>query len=120
MDYLKNLKADGRIEHVFIIGGGQVYADALQSPQCSAVHLTAVSTCQIALNMRKVFVHATPSGDPNLGPIGMQDSSIRAVDTPHHDICGDAITILQADAAASTLRVIHPDDEWVCCRLMQT
>ena len=49
MDYLKELKADGRIEHVFIIGGGQVYADALRSPQCSAVHLTAVGNRKSAL-----------------------------------------------------------------------
>ena len=52
-----------------------------------------------------------PLETPTQDLIGMQDSSIRAVDTPHHDIFGDAITTLQADAAASTLRVIHPDDE---------
>lgn len=53
MDYLKKLEADGRIEHVFIIGGGQVYADALQSPQCSAVHLTAVGNHRSALTFWK-------------------------------------------------------------------
>ena len=51
MDYLKELKADGRIDHVFIIGGGQVYADALQSPQCFAVHLTAVSNRKSAAGL---------------------------------------------------------------------
>ena len=32
----------GRVEHVFVIGGGQVYAEALASPLCTAVHLTQV------------------------------------------------------------------------------
>ena len=80
MDYLKELKADGRIEHVFIIGGGQVYADALRSPQCSAVHLTAVST--FPLPVQKVFVHATSSGNLIPGLVGMQGLSISAADTP--------------------------------------
>ena len=44
MEALKELKSSGKLEHVFIIGGGQVYTEALQSPQCSAVHLTAVRT----------------------------------------------------------------------------
>ena len=44
MEALKELKCNGKLEHVFIIGGGQVYTEALQSPQCSAVHLTAVRT----------------------------------------------------------------------------
>lgn len=33
----------GRVERVFVIGGGQVYAEALASPLCTAVHLTQVS-----------------------------------------------------------------------------
>lgn len=32
----------GRVERVFVIGGGQVYAEALQHPACAAVHLTRV------------------------------------------------------------------------------
>lgn len=32
-----------RIETVFVIGGGQIYSEALQSSSCSAVHFTAVS-----------------------------------------------------------------------------
>ncbi len=36
----------GRVERVFVIGGGQVYAEALGSPLCTAVHLTqARSRC---------------------------------------------------------------------------
>lgn len=42
MEFLKELKCSGKLEHAFIIGGGQLYAEALQSPQCSVVHLTAV------------------------------------------------------------------------------
>ncbi len=45
MEVLKDLKSTGKLEHAFIIGGGQVYTEALQSPQCSAVHLTAVRNC---------------------------------------------------------------------------
>ena len=44
MELLKNFKSGGRLEHIFIIGGGQVYAEAVELPQCSAVHLTAVSS----------------------------------------------------------------------------
>ncbi|KAK9844173.1 hypothetical protein WJX81_006995 [Elliptochloris bilobata] len=32
----------GRVEHVFVIGGGQVYMEALASPLCTAVHLTQI------------------------------------------------------------------------------
>jgi dihydrofolate reductase len=32
----------GRVETVFVIGGGQVYAEALKSEQCAAIHLTQV------------------------------------------------------------------------------
>ncbi len=45
MEILKELKSSGKLEHTFIIGGGQLYAEALKSPQCSAVHLTAVRIC---------------------------------------------------------------------------
>jgi len=31
------------VERVFVIGGAQVYAEALASPRCSAVHLTEVT-----------------------------------------------------------------------------
>ena len=31
------------VEKVFVIGGAQVYAEALASPQCEAVHLTEVA-----------------------------------------------------------------------------
>lgn len=31
-----------RIETVFVIGGGQIYEEALPSPLCSAVHFTSV------------------------------------------------------------------------------
>ena len=31
------------VERVFVIGGAQVYAEALASPKCSAVHLTEVT-----------------------------------------------------------------------------
>ncbi|GBF94660.1 bifunctional dihydrofolate reductase-thymidylate synthase [Raphidocelis subcapitata] len=30
------------IEHVFVIGGGQVYRDALASPRCAALHVTHI------------------------------------------------------------------------------
>ncbi|BDA43329.1 Bifunctional dihydrofolate reductase-thymidylate synthase [Coccomyxa sp. Obi] len=33
-----------RIETVFVIGGGQVYEEALPSPLCSAVHFTAIES----------------------------------------------------------------------------
>ena len=42
------LGSDGfaqRIESVFVIGGGQIYSEALASPLCSAVHLTQVWRC---------------------------------------------------------------------------
>ena len=42
MEILKEMKCSGKLEHAFIIGGGHLYAEALQSPQCSAVHFTAV------------------------------------------------------------------------------
>ena len=42
MEILKELKSAGKLEHAFIIGGGQLYTEALKSPQCSAVHYTAV------------------------------------------------------------------------------
>ena len=42
MEVLKELRCSGKLEHAFIIGGGQLYKEALQSPQCSAVHFTAV------------------------------------------------------------------------------
>ena len=32
----------GLVEHVFVIGGGQVYTEAIASPLCTAVHLTQV------------------------------------------------------------------------------
>ena len=32
------------IETVFVIGGGQVYKEALESPLCDAVHLTAIES----------------------------------------------------------------------------
>ena len=32
-----------RVEHVFVIGGGQVYQEALESPLLTAVHLTQAS-----------------------------------------------------------------------------
>ena len=32
----------GRVEQVYVIGGAQVYAEALHSPLCAAVHLTLV------------------------------------------------------------------------------
>ncbi len=35
----------GRVERVFVIGGGQVYAEALGSPLCTAVHLTQARSC---------------------------------------------------------------------------
>lgn len=54
MEVLKDLKSGGKLEYVFVIGGGQVYAEALQSPQCSAVHLTAVRPC---LSLTQ-YVHA--------------------------------------------------------------
>ncbi|KAF8055936.1 hypothetical protein HT031_006575 [Scenedesmus sp. PABB004] len=43
MELLEDEERSGTIESVFVIGGGQVYAEAVASERCSAVHLTAVS-----------------------------------------------------------------------------
>ena len=42
------------VEKVFVIGGAQVYAEALASPQCEAVHLTEVAAGRFDYN-RSLF-----------------------------------------------------------------
>jgi dihydrofolate reductase/thymidylate synthase len=44
MQLLEAEPCSSSIETVFVIGGGQVYAEALASPRCSAVHLTKVES----------------------------------------------------------------------------
>lgn len=39
---LASLDADARVAKVFVIGGGALYATALQHPRCGRVHLTRV------------------------------------------------------------------------------
>ncbi len=31
-----------KIEHVFVIGGGQIYTEAIKSKLCAAIHLTQI------------------------------------------------------------------------------
>ncbi|KAG2437962.1 hypothetical protein HXX76_005577 [Chlamydomonas incerta] len=42
LSLLEHKELKGGVEGVFIIGGGQVYAEALAHPNCTAVHLTQV------------------------------------------------------------------------------
>jgi dihydrofolate reductase len=42
MELLSGPEYVGRVESVFVIGGGQIYKEALESPLLSAVHLTVV------------------------------------------------------------------------------
>ncbi|KAG1671709.1 hypothetical protein FOA52_007501 [Chlamydomonas sp. UWO 241] len=42
LELLGGGELSGKVESVFVIGGGQVYADALAHPSCTAVHLTAI------------------------------------------------------------------------------
>ena len=39
---LEMLAGCAHVEHVFVIGGGQVYAEAMDHPQCAAIHFTLV------------------------------------------------------------------------------
>lgn len=40
---LRRAAADPSVERLFVVGGGQIYAEALASPACAAVHLTRVA-----------------------------------------------------------------------------
>lgn len=42
LEWLASSEQVSRVESVFVIGGGQVYADAIKSPLCTAIHLTQV------------------------------------------------------------------------------
>ena len=42
MDHLGEANLANTIEHIFVIGGGQVYKEAVQSEQCAAIHLTQI------------------------------------------------------------------------------
>lgn len=44
MQLLEGPELEGKVENVFVIGGGQVYQEALQHPACTAVHLTRIHT----------------------------------------------------------------------------
>lgn len=44
MQLLSGPEFEGSVESVFVIGGGQVYADCMQSPALSAIHLTLVES----------------------------------------------------------------------------
>lgn len=44
MELLSGPEYDGRLETVFVIGGGQVYKECMESPQLSAIHLTQVES----------------------------------------------------------------------------
>lgn len=39
---LKDLVGDTSIERIFVIGGGQVYEQAFEHPQCTAIHMTRI------------------------------------------------------------------------------
>lgn len=45
LELLEHNKLKREVEGVFIIGGGQVYAEALRHPNCTAVHMTQVCVC---------------------------------------------------------------------------
>lgn len=42
MALLASPEFQSKVENVFVIGGGQVYKEAISSPLCSAIHLTEV------------------------------------------------------------------------------
>ncbi|KAI9221531.1 dihydrofolate reductase-like domain-containing protein [Blastocladiella britannica] len=44
LTHLDGMHAAGTLEHVYLIGGGQIYAEALQLPACTRVFLTRVET----------------------------------------------------------------------------
>lgn len=39
---LETLGGDDNVEHIFVIGGGQIYKEALASERCAAIHLTQI------------------------------------------------------------------------------
>ncbi|PNH03081.1 Bifunctional dihydrofolate reductase-thymidylate synthase 2 [Tetrabaena socialis] len=49
LELLGSEELHDRVENVFIIGGGQVYAEALQHPDCAVVHLTQEFECDTFL-----------------------------------------------------------------------
>ena len=68
MEFLKELKCSGKLEHAFIIGGGQLYAEVLQSPLCSAVHLTAVRILPSASASIMQLLHPIAIGKNRVRP----------------------------------------------------
>lgn len=43
LELLSGSQYEQQVETIFVIGGGQVYAECMQSPLLSAIHLTQVS-----------------------------------------------------------------------------
>ena len=44
LDYLAGDACQDILDNIFVIGGGQVYADALQHPACHVLHITDIAS----------------------------------------------------------------------------
>ena len=41
---LTSTEYKGHLEHIFVIGGGQVYKEAVEAPECAVIHLTLIES----------------------------------------------------------------------------
>ena len=44
MSTLTGAQLKDQIEHIFVIGGGQVYKEAIAAPECAVIHLTSIES----------------------------------------------------------------------------